>query len=313
MNEDKWEQIEEEADARRERLDAAREISSFMDSEEGEKYLNDVGQAYAVVWAHLSKVDVTVHVQQRKGYGDKKLDYISWASCWGFLMEFYPDFRREFGPNEVHPDGSVFVHCTLWIRTNSMVLSQSERLPVTDNSNNAVVNPDCDLINTAQQRCFVKCAALFGLGHRLYLGKEVRDRLDKAEGKEVPQQPEPKAAPKPEKPKAVPPKAQPKPKPAPTPEAVSEPELDGHPVAPALTDEDKTNMVASLINMARATCQTPASLIDFWNTNKGDINLLDQKSPEFKQLVEGFTKLKEVLAIAKPQKNDFDEGVDNAK
>jgi hypothetical protein len=296
MNEDKWEQIEEEADARRERLDAAREISGFMDSAEGEKYLNDVGQAYAAVWAHLSKVDVTLHVQQRKGYGGKMLDYISWASCWGFLMEFYPDFRREFGPNEVHPDGSVSVHCTLWIRTNSMVLSQSERLPVTDNSNNAVVNPDCDLINTAQQRCFVKCAALFGLGHRLYLGKEVRDRLDKAEGKEVPQQPEPKAAPKPEKPKAVPPKAQPKPEPAPT-----------------LTDEDKTNMVASLINMARATCQTPASLIDFWNTNKGDINLLDQKSPEFKHLVEGFTKLKEDLAIAKPQKNDFDEGVDNAK
>ena len=295
MNEDEWEQIEEEADARRERLDAASEISGFMDSAEVERYLNDVGQAYAVVWAHLSKVDVTMHVRQRKGFGGKMLDYISWASCWGFLMEFYPDFRREFGPNEVHPDGSVSVHCTLWIRTNSMVLSQSERLPVTDHSNDAVVNPDCDTLNTAQQRCFVKCAALFGLGHRLYLGQEVRDRLDKAEGKEVPKQPEPKAAPKPEKPKAVPPKAQPKPEPAPT-----------------LTDEDKTNMVTSLINMAAATCTTPASLKEFWTTNKGDINLLDQNSPEFKSLVEGFTKLKEDLAIAKPQKNDFDEGVDNA-
>jgi len=295
MNEEQWEEIEDAAQERQDRRDSAAEITSFMTSEEGQKYLLDVGQAYAAVWQHLSRVDVSEHVQQRKGYGSKMLDYISWASCWGFLMEFYPDFRREFGPNEVHPDGSVSVHCTLWIRTNNMVLSQSERLPVTDNSHNAVMTPDCDLINTAQQRCFVKCAALFGLGHSLYLGDTVNQRLAKAAGKEVPQQAEPKAAPKPEKPKAVPPKAQPKPEPAPT-----------------LTDEDKTNMVASLINMARATCQTPASLIDFWNTNKGDINLLDQKSPEFKHLVEGFTKLKEDLAIAKPQKNDFDEGVDNA-
>jgi len=280
MNEEQWEEIEDAAQERQDRRDSAAEITSFMTSEEGQKYLLDVGQAYAAVWAHLSKVDVTLHVEKKNG-----LDYLSWASAWGFLMEFYPDFRREFGPNEVHPDGSATVHCTLWIRTNNMVLSQSERLPVTDYNNKAILKPNAFDVNTAQQRCFVKCAALFGLGHSLYLGDTVNQRLAKAAGKEVPQQAEPKAAPKQEKPKA----------------------------APALTDEDKFNMVSSLINMATATCQTPNSLVEFWNTNKGDINLLDQKSPEFKSLVDGFTKLKEDLAIAKPQKNDFDEGVDNAK
>lgn len=259
MKDEEWEEMEDAADERRERHAQVEEITSFMTSEEGKQYLLDVGQAYAALWTHLSKVDVSLHVEDKNG-----LDYLSWASAWGFLMEFYPDFRREFGPNEIHPDGSTTVHCTLWIRTNNMVLSQSERLPVTDYNNKAILKPNAFDINTAQQRCFVKCAALFGLGHSLYLGKVVNGRLAKAAGKEAPTQEEPKAAP----------------------EAAPLP-----PVEMGLAPEEQH--VGLLIEVAKSTCKTEEELNSFWRANKKTIDSYDTKGGDYKKLITAFTALKE--------------------
>jgi hypothetical protein len=53
--------------------------------------------------------------------------------------------------------------------------SETERLPVMDNRNKAVTNPDMMQINKTEKRCFVKACALHGLGLSLYTGEDLPD------------------------------------------------------------------------------------------------------------------------------------------
>jgi hypothetical protein len=46
-------------------------------------------------------------------------------------------------------------------------------LPVMDNKNNAVKNPDSRKISDAMMRCLAKCIATFGIGLYVYAGEDV--------------------------------------------------------------------------------------------------------------------------------------------
>ena len=46
-------------------------------------------------------------------------------------------------------------------------------LPVMDNRNRAIANPDAFAINTAIMRCMAKAIAMFGLGLYIYAGEDV--------------------------------------------------------------------------------------------------------------------------------------------
>jgi hypothetical protein len=47
------------------------------------------------------------------------------------------------------------------------------QLPVMDNRNNAIANPDARKISDATMRCLAKCIACFGIGLYIYAGEDL--------------------------------------------------------------------------------------------------------------------------------------------
>lgn len=130
------------------------------------------------VFEHFSKMDVSDHVEKKMG-----LSYLSWAWAWTIIKSYDYDAKREYtkfdelmnGQNTgrkvdyMKTDTGTYVECTLTIKGHS----ETETLFVMDYKNKAVINPDQAQINKAKQRCFVKAAALFGLGLNLYAGEDL--------------------------------------------------------------------------------------------------------------------------------------------
>ena len=61
------------------------------------------------------------------------------------------------------------VSCTV----NAMGKSMYMHLPVMDNKNNAIKNPDARKISDAMMRCLAKCIATFGIGLYVYGGEDL--------------------------------------------------------------------------------------------------------------------------------------------
>ena len=150
---------------------------------------------YGSVWADLSAIDCTEHVQKKMN-----LSYLSWAWAWGILMDRYPEayfLWRNTAEAETrsiaasnysdgvsyHPDGSATVLCEVYIpvlpehklnnSSEYRTLCREMWLPVMDHKNNAIKNPDARNISDAKMRCLVKALALFGLGHYIYAGEDL--------------------------------------------------------------------------------------------------------------------------------------------
>ena len=84
-------------------------------------------------------------------------------------MENYPEATYHFGDNEYHPDGSVTVHCTLTVDG----ITRPMWLPVMDNRNKSVLQPDSRQISDAKMRCLVKAISMFGLASYIYAGEDL--------------------------------------------------------------------------------------------------------------------------------------------
>ena len=119
------------------------------------------------VFKTLSKLDCSKHIE-KKG----KLSYLSWTWAWQKLMEHYPSSSFEFHANEVLEDGSVTVSCTVTVEG----IARTMWLPVMDNRNDAIKNPDSRKISDAKMRCLVKCIALHGLGLYIYAGEDLPEQ-----------------------------------------------------------------------------------------------------------------------------------------
>lgn len=115
-------------------------------------------------WKVLSALNVNEHVK-KKG----NLTYLSWTWAWGTLLDHFPESNYEFLENEYHADGSVTVHVALTVDG----ITRKMWLPVMDNRNNAVKNPNARAISDSKMRCLVKAAALFGIGHYIFAGEDV--------------------------------------------------------------------------------------------------------------------------------------------
>ena len=131
---------------------------------------------------------------------------------------------------------------------------------------NAIAHPSAQEINKAEKRCFVKCAALFGLGIQLFTGEDLPD-VPEADEPEVQQ-----------------PVQQEQQTQTPEPTEQSEEEF---------TDPDK--YITSLLNWANTALRNsndPDSLRYFWQENKKGINALQNSFPnKYAGLVEEFQKL----------------------
>ena len=126
---------------------------------------------YKDIWQNLSAIDCTAHVEKKNG-----LSYLSWAWAWATLMEHYPEATFTFEPEQTFPDGTVMVFCTV----NIGECSRSMWLPVIDNRNKSIANPDSFARNTARMRCLVKCLSLYGLFSYGYAGEDLpQSELDR--------------------------------------------------------------------------------------------------------------------------------------
>jgi hypothetical protein len=149
---------------------------------------------YKEVWDTLSKVDVSEHIETKMG-----LSYLSWAWAWGTLMKYYPEAEYLFDEEKFYPDGSCRVECSVFIRG----CERKMWLPVMDNRNNAISNPNSRQISDAKMRCLVKNVSMFGLGHYIYAGEDTPE--DVPAKKEEAKAPKAPKAPKTPKTKATPP------------------------------------------------------------------------------------------------------------
>ena len=113
----------------------------------------------------LRLINVNEHTE-RKG----KFTYLSWTWAVDQLLQNDPLATWTFG-DPVYFNESVMVFCTVTAMGKSMTC----QLPVINNMNKAIANPNAMDVNTAMMRCLVKCISLFGIGLYIYAGEDLPD------------------------------------------------------------------------------------------------------------------------------------------
>lgn len=114
-------------------------------------------------FSELRKINVNEHIE-KKG----NLSYLSWAWAVDTLLQNDSNAHWEFAEPKAFGD-TMMVFCTVHAMGKSMTM----HLPVMDNKNNAVKNPDARKVSDAMMRCLAKCIACFGIGLYVYAGEDV--------------------------------------------------------------------------------------------------------------------------------------------
>ena len=119
--------------------------------------------------SELLKINVNDHTE-RKG----NLTYLSWAWAWAEVLKIDPAaswVAHEWAdrPAMFLPDGSAMVKVSVTVKGDTKLCV----LPIMDNRNRAIQNPDAFAVNTAIMRCLTKCIALFGLGLYIFSGDDL--------------------------------------------------------------------------------------------------------------------------------------------
>lgn len=97
-----------------------------------------------------------------------ELTYLSWTWAVDTLLQNDPLATWEF-PEPKNYNDTVMVFCNVTAMGKTMRM----QLPVMDNRNNAIVNPDTRKISDATMRCLAKCIACFGIGLYIYAGEDL--------------------------------------------------------------------------------------------------------------------------------------------
>lgn len=114
-------------------------------------------------FVELAAINVGEHIE-KKG----QLSYLSWAWAVDQLLRRDPDAEWTYAEPVKFGD-SMMVFCTV----TAFGKPRTMQLPVMDNRNKAIANPDAFAVNTAMQRCLVKAIALHGLGLYIYAGEDL--------------------------------------------------------------------------------------------------------------------------------------------
>jgi hypothetical protein len=126
--------------------------------------------------SELLKINVNGHLE-KKG----NLSYLSWAWAWAEVLKVDPGARwtaHEWDNNPVMylRNGTAMVKVSVEIKGDIKTCI----LPVMDNRNRAIVDPDAFAVNTAIMRCLAKAIAMHGLGLYIYAGEDLPE-AEKAE------------------------------------------------------------------------------------------------------------------------------------
>ena len=119
--------------------------------------------------SELIKINVNNHIE-KKG----NLSYLSWAWAWAEVVKIDPKAKwvaHEWNdrPAMFLPDGTAMVKVSVTINDDTKTCV----LPVMNNRNQAIQNPDAFAVNTATMRCMAKAIAMFGLGLYIYAGEDL--------------------------------------------------------------------------------------------------------------------------------------------
>lgn len=112
----------------------------------------------------LAAINVNGHTE-KKG----KFTYLSWTFAVSELLKQDPLATWAFREHVIFPDGTMMVHCDVTAFGKTMYMF----LPVINNSNKAIQNPNAMEVNTAMMRCLVKGIAVHGLGLYIYAGEDL--------------------------------------------------------------------------------------------------------------------------------------------
>jgi hypothetical protein len=121
----------------------------------------------------LRKIDVGNKIEKKNG-----LSYLSWAWAVDTLLLHDPTATWEYKPHQMWGE-TVMVFCEV----KAFGVSRMAQLPVMDNRNKAISNPDAFAVNTAMQRCLAKAIALHGIGLYIYAGEDLpsEEKVDELE------------------------------------------------------------------------------------------------------------------------------------
>ena len=131
--------------------------------------------------SELLKINVNDHLE-KKG----NLSYLSWAWAWAEVLKIDPAaswVAHEWAdrPAMFLPDGSAMVKVSVTVKNDTKLCV----LPIMDNRNRAIQNPDAFAINTAIMRCLAKAIAMHGLGLYIYAGEDLPEAEKKEPNPEV--------------------------------------------------------------------------------------------------------------------------------
>lgn len=102
-----------------------------------------------------------------------QLTYLSWANAVDYLLQKDDGATWEFlEPKNYGKTMMVSVKLTAFGKTIPM------QLPVMDNRNNAIIDPNARQISDAQMRCLTKAIACFGIGLYVYAGEDLPDDIE---------------------------------------------------------------------------------------------------------------------------------------
>ena len=126
------------------------------------------------VWETLSEIDVTSHIEM-KG----KFAYVSWAWAWALVKQNYPTATFEKltfvdNQNNILPfmrDSLTYTYVSCSVTIEG--ITQKEIFPVLGNKNEPIKAATSMQVNTAHQRCLVKCLAYHGFGTNVYAGEDL--------------------------------------------------------------------------------------------------------------------------------------------
>jgi hypothetical protein len=133
----------------------------------------------------ILEIDVNTKVEKKNG-----LNYLSWAWAWTEALKI--DNKATWEVVEYNGLPLAYLRDeTAFVKTKVTLNGETKEcvLPVMDNRNKAVVNPDSFIVNKTIMRCLAKNLAMFGLGLYIYAGEdlpEVSDEIKeiKAQAKE---------------------------------------------------------------------------------------------------------------------------------
>ena len=113
----------------------------------------------------LRKINVNEKIE-KKG----KFSYLSWSWAVDQLLQQDPSATWTYG-EPVYFAETLMVFCSV----NAFGKTMTAQMPVINNQNNAIQNPDAMAVNTAMQRCLVKAIALHGMALYIYSGEDLPD------------------------------------------------------------------------------------------------------------------------------------------